>query len=277
MIRFDDQVVLVTGAGRGLGLAYARLLATRGAALVVHDAGVALDGTRADPSVADAAAAELRARGAVVEAAHDDLGTRDGCRATVAVALARFGRLDALVHSAGLALRAPVDEVDEEFWRRSTAVNLEAAFWLAQAALPAMRAQSYGRIVLTTSGHGLEPDSAVDDLAPYGAAKGGQFGLMNELVAVGRPHGILVNAVAPVAATRMYSRRPAPGERTPEQVAPGVVFLASRECTFSGVVLAAADGRFSLGGYQTGEAMDFGRDPVSPDEIAARFAKPFER
>jgi NAD(P)-dependent dehydrogenase (short-subunit alcohol dehydrogenase family) len=100
---------------------------------------------------------------------------------------------------------------------------------------------------------------------------------MNELVAVGRPHGILVNAVAPVAATRMYSRRAAPGERTPEQVAPGVVFLASRECTFSGVVLAAADGRFSLGGYQTGEAMDFGHDPVSPDEIAARFAKPFER
>ncbi len=276
MIRFDDQVVLVTGAGRGLGLAYARLFAERGAALVVHDAGVALDGSGADPTIADRVANDLRSHGARVEAAYDDLGTRNGCRATVAVAVERLGRVDALVHSAGLALRARVEDVDETFLRRSMAVNLEAAFWLVQAALPTMRRQSYGRIVLTSSGHGLETDSTVDDLVPYGAAKGGQFGLMNELVAVGRPHGILVNAISPVAATRMYSRQAARGERTPEQVAPGVVFLASRACMFSGVVLAAADGRFSLGGYHTSDETNFGRDPVSPDEIAARFAEPFE-
>jgi NAD(P)-dependent dehydrogenase (short-subunit alcohol dehydrogenase family) len=271
VIRFDDQVVLVTGAGRGLGLAYARILAARGAALVVHDAGVAPDGSGADPSVSDTVADELRARDARVEAAYDDLGTRDGCRATVAIAVERFGRIDALVHSAGLALRAPVEDVDEAFLRRSMTVNLEAAFWLVQAALPTMRRQSYGRIVLTTSGHGLEADSTVDDLVPYGAAKGGQFGLVNELAGVGRPHGVLVNAVAPVAATRMYSRTVAAGERTPEQVAPGVVFLASRECTLSGVVLAAADGRFARGAYRKSDEIDFGRDPVSPDDVAARF------
>lgn len=148
-------------------------------------------------------------------------------------------------------------------------MNLEAAFWLAQAAFPTMRSRGYGRIVLTTSGHGLEPDSSVDDLVPYSAAKGGQFGLMNELAAVGRPYGVLVNAISPVAATRMYSRATVPGERTPEQIAPGVVFLASRECTLTGTVLSAADGRFSLGRYVTAGEIDFGRDPVSPDEVAA--------
>jgi NAD(P)-dependent dehydrogenase (short-subunit alcohol dehydrogenase family) len=273
VIRFDDQVVLVTGAGRGLGLAYARLFAARGATLVLHDAGVAPDGSGSDGTVVDAAAAELRAAGARVETAYDDLGTRDGCRSTVAAAVEPLGRLDALVHSAGLALRAPVEAVDETLWRRSIAVNLEAAFWLVQAALPTMRSQRYGRIVLTTSGHGLDADSTADDLVPYGAAKGGQFGLTNELAAVGRPHGILVNAVAPVASTRMYSRAVAPGETTPEQVAPGVVFLASRECTFTAVVLGAADGRFSLGRYLPRNEIDLGRDPVSPDEVANHLRK----
>jgi NAD(P)-dependent dehydrogenase (short-subunit alcohol dehydrogenase family) len=274
VIRFDDQVVLVTGAGRGLGLAYARLFAARGATLVVHDAGVGLDGSGADRTVVDAVAAELQAGGAHVEAAYDDLGTRDGCRATVAAAVKRFGRIDALVHSAGLALRARVDEVDEEFWRRSMAVNLEAAFWLAQAALPTMQAQRYGRIVLTTSGHGLDADGTAEDLVSYGAAKAGQFGLMNELAAAGRPHGILVNAVAPIAATRMYSRTVPPGERTPEQIAPGVVFLASRDCTLTACVLDAADGRFALGRYRPGEQIDFGRAPVTPDEVAANLPGP---
>jgi NAD(P)-dependent dehydrogenase (short-subunit alcohol dehydrogenase family) len=234
---------------------------------------LAPDGSEPDRAVADAVVEELRGAGARAEAAYDDLGTGDGCRATVASAVERLGRLDALVHSAGLALRAPVDEVDEAFWRRSIAVNLEAAFWLVQAAFPTMRSQAYGRIILTTSGHGLEPDSSVDDLVPYGAAKAGQFGLLNELASVGRRHGILVNAVAPVAATRMYSRAAAPGKRTPEQIAPGVAFLASRACTLAGVVLHAADGRFSLGRYEATGEVDFGPEPVSPDEVAAHFGR----
>jgi NAD(P)-dependent dehydrogenase (short-subunit alcohol dehydrogenase family) len=155
VIRFDEQVVLVTGAGRGLGRAYARLFAARGAALLVHDAGVALDGSSSDPGVADAVVDELRAGGARAEASYDDLGTRAGCMATVEAAVDRLGRVDALVHSAGLALRAPGKDVDESLWRRSMAVNLESAFWLAQAAFPTMRRQAYGRIVLTVSGHGL--------------------------------------------------------------------------------------------------------------------------
>src|SRR4051794_745047 len=101
-IRFDGQVVLVTGAGRGLGLTYARLLAARGAHVVVLDAGVARDGSGGDPSVADAAVAELRAAGGRATAAYENLATAAACRALVERIGRELGRLDALIHNAGL-------------------------------------------------------------------------------------------------------------------------------------------------------------------------------
>jgi NAD(P)-dependent dehydrogenase (short-subunit alcohol dehydrogenase family) len=273
VIRFDDEVALVTGAGRGLGRAYALLLAERGASVLVHDAGVEADGSGGDRSVADAVVRQIRATGGTAEAAGDDLGTRAGCRAAVEATVERFGRIDALVHSAGLALRRGIEDVDESFWRRSLAVNAEAAFWLVQAAYPHMRERGAGRIVLTVSGHGLAADSDDDDLVPYATAKGAQFGLMNELAAVVARDGIRVNAVSPVAATRMYSRDAQAGTLTAEQVAPGVVFLASRACAFSGVVLRAAGGRFSVGTYRGTRGVDFGPEPATPDAIAERWVE----
>jgi NAD(P)-dependent dehydrogenase (short-subunit alcohol dehydrogenase family) len=271
VVRFDGQSVLVTGAGRGLGRAYAMLLAERGANVLVHDAGVAPDGSGFDRGVADGVVAEIRATGGVAEAAYDDLATPAGCESAVATAVERFGRLDALIHNAGLSLHRALEETDEESWSRVLRVNGEAAFWLVKQAFPVMRGQQYGRVVLTLSGHALYSDASSADLVAYAATKAMQFGLMNSAAAAGEPYGIRVNAMSPVAATRMFTREVAAGELLPEQVAPGAAFLASRECHVSAVVLRAANGRFSLGGYAVTEGIDLGREPATPELVAARW------
>jgi NAD(P)-dependent dehydrogenase (short-subunit alcohol dehydrogenase family) len=261
----------VTGAGRGLGRAYSLLLAERGANVLVHDAGVAPDGSGFDQTVADAVVAEIRAAGGVADAAYDDLMTREGCNGVISAAVERFGRLDALIHNAGLSLHQSLEATDEESWSRLLRVNGEAAFRLVKDAFPVMRVQQYGRIVLTLSGHALYSDASSADLIAYATTKAMQFGLMNAAAAAGEPEGIRVNAISPVAATRMFTREVPPGVLMPEQVAPGAVFLASRECHVCAVVLRAADGRFSLGGYAVTEESDFSREPATPEMIAARW------
>jgi NAD(P)-dependent dehydrogenase (short-subunit alcohol dehydrogenase family) len=268
-IRFDGQVVLVTGAGRGLGAAYARLFAERGAAVVVHDAGVAQDGSGFDPAVADAVVADIAARGGTAAACHGNLEDADACGRIVDFAARRFGRLDALVHNAGLVVFAGLAETEPTLWRRMLAIGLDAPFHLVRAAVPHMRRQGYGRIVLTTSGRALRAEDCVPGLIAYSAAKMGQVGLMVGLAAELRDSGIEVNAISPVAATRVL-RREAP-ELTPELVAPAVAFLASSACHESGAVVQAAGGRFAAARWDRGRPVDLGPTPASPEEIAARW------
>jgi len=267
-IRLDGQVVLVTGAGRGLGAAYARLLAARGGAIVVHDAGVAEDGSGFDPSVADAVAAEIIGAGGTAAACHDNLDSEGACARVVAFAVARFGRLDALVHNAGLVVFASLDETDCAVWDRMRAVGIDAPFCLARAAVPHMRRQGYGRIVLTTSGRAMRVEDCLPGLIAYSAAKMAQLGLMVGLAAELEGTNVRVNAISPVAATRVL-RRSAP-ELAPELVAPAIVFLASAACEMSGVVLHAAGGRFSAGWWERSRGLDLGPTSASPEEIALR-------
>jgi NAD(P)-dependent dehydrogenase (short-subunit alcohol dehydrogenase family) len=271
MITFRHRVALVTGAGRGLGAAYARLLADLGAAVVVHDAGVELDGSGGDPSVADAVVEDIRRAGGTAEAAHEDLTDPRAPERLVRLTVDRFGRLDALVHNAGLQVWSAIDDTPDEVWHRIRGVGIDAAFALARAAFPVMKRQGYGRIVLTTSGRAMYVDTSFKGLSAYSMAKGAQLGLMFALVAEGEPHGILVNAISPIAATRMYHREPRDGEMLPELVAPGVAFLASSGCAVSGIVLRAADGRFSCARWDLSPGVDLGRLPVSPDVLAARW------
>ncbi len=248
MIRFDGQVVVVTGAAGGLGRAYAEELARRGATVVVHDAGVGRDGTGEDPSAADSVAAALRNEGHAAEARSENLAAKAGCDALIGGVLEAHGRLDALVHSAGIVRYGPITETSEEEWRRMLAVNVEAAWWLARAAWPAMVATRHGRIVLTVSGYGLRAYDG-SDVTAYGVGKAAQLGLMNGLAGEGADLGIKVNAIEPIATTRIFRRGPAPGELTAAAVAPAAVALSARECPVSGVVVNAADGEFQVQRY----------------------------
>jgi len=227
-LSFAGQVALVTGAAGGLGLAYSRLLAQRGAHVVMQDVGAMLDGTGRDPQRIDHAVARLRAEGLSVEASHQDIQSRSPAAALVADILQRYGRLDVILHNAGWVEYQRIDAVDEDRFDHMMAVAAKAPLWLAQAAWSAMQAQGHGRIVLTTSDRALYPQYVQHGLAAYAAAKSAAVGIVNVLAAEGAAHGIVVNAVSPVAKTRMWGVEGEPDELHPEAVAPGVVHAAER-------------------------------------------------
>ncbi len=245
MIRIDDQVAIITGSGRGLGAAYARLLAGRGAQVIVHDAGVNKDGTGFDPNVAADAARRIHEAGGIAFPITEFLDSRENCRHLVEAALEKFGRLDILIHNAGWVAYQSVEELTPDFLQRAIKVNVEAPTWLAQAAFPIMKRQNYGRIVLTTSDRAIYQQYALSGLAPYAMGKMAQIGLMNVLAVEGKEHGILVNAISPVAKTRMWNVQDEPSDLRPDQVAPGVLYLASPECRESGFILRASNGQFT--------------------------------
>jgi NAD(P)-dependent dehydrogenase (short-subunit alcohol dehydrogenase family) len=264
-IRFDGQVVLVTGAGRGLGAAYARAFAARGASVVVHDAGVEPDGSGGDPAIANAVAQEIGGF-----ACTENLETEEGCRRTIEAALGRFGHLDVVVQNAGLVVWEELEQADRS-WERLRRVNVDAPFHLTRLAFGPMREQGYGRFVFTTSGRAMAMERTRPGLAAYAVGKMAHFALMIVAAAEGEPYGIRANAIAPAARTRMLTRPVEPGELEPEQVAPGVLFLASDRCAFSGRVLEAGGGEFDLARWTSGPEIDFGREPAAPEAVAERW------
>ena len=271
MIRFDDQVAVVTGSGRGLGEAYVSLLAERGARVVVHDAGVTLDGQGFEPAVADGVVHKITRAGGMAFPCYENIETREGCQRVIESALEYFGRLDILISNAGWITYTPLDEVTPELFARMMSIQIAAPFWLAQAAFPVMKRQRYGRVVLTSSGRALFAEYALPELSGYAIGKVSQIGLMHALNADGAGSGILVNTIVPVAATRMLRRQVAPQEMRPEQVAPGVAFLASQQCKVSGVILLANNGLFSTVRWQDSPEIDFGPEPTTPETIAEKW------
>jgi NAD(P)-dependent dehydrogenase (short-subunit alcohol dehydrogenase family) len=266
-VRFDGRVVLVTGAGRGLGAAHAALLAELGGVVIVNDAGLGLGGDGGDRALADGVVERISAAGGSAVASYEDLSVDGACERVVKSAIDRFGRIDAIVNNAGLLAWKTIEETDDELLRRMIKVSVEAPLKLSRAAWPAMKRQRYGRIVMTVSGRAMYVDASVPGLSAYSIGKGGQLGLMVALAAEGDSLGIRINAISPVAATRMYHGQAEPGELIPEQVSPGVALLASDCCDVSGIVLRAAGGRFSVARWQFGDDIDFGNEPASPDDL----------
>jgi NAD(P)-dependent dehydrogenase (short-subunit alcohol dehydrogenase family) len=272
-IRFDGQVAIVTGSGRGLGAAYARLLAQRGARVVVHDAGVTLDGKGSDTNVADDVVQEIARTGGIAVPCYENIESPHGCQRVIETALHHFNRLDILIHNAGWITFTPFEEMTTELLDRILAIQVKAPFFLSQTAFPVMKRQRYGRIIFTTSGRAMFKEHALPDLTGYAIGKMAQLGLMNTLAVNGEAENIHVNAISPVAATRMFRSAVAAQELQPEQVAPGVAFLASSQCTFSGVVLEASNGHFSTIEWKKSIGIDFGVEATTPEALAEQWSR----
>lgn len=271
---FEGQTVLVTGAGRGLGLAYARAVGQLGATVLVHDVGADSEGRGQDRTVAETATAGLRSEGLDAHPFSSAIDTQDECRALVRDCLGVRARLDAVIHNAGWVAYEQVEDLQEPSFDHMMTITAKAPLWLTQAAWPGMREVGYGRIVLTTSCRALYPQYVQKGLASYAAAKMAAVGIVNVLANEGAEHGIFVNAVSPVAKTRMWGVEGEPEDLKPEAVAPGVVFLASNACTEGGWVLRAANGQFHATRALEAEGVDYPRDlravtADSPSAVAA--------
>lgn len=243
-IRFDGQVAIVTGAGGALGRAYSRLLGERGATLLVNDLGVGLDGRGADADPARRLAVELRDAGVEAEASGHDVTDPDQVRAMVEQAVARWGRVDILINNAGTLRDRSFARMTDEDFRAVVEVHLFGTFHCTKAVWPHMQARGYGRVMLTTSHAALHGNFGQ---ANYAAAKMAVLGLMGALKSEGPRSGILVNAVAPVAASRMAAGSELAriaDQLDPDLVAAGVAYLVSPDCRDSGTVLAAGGGWF---------------------------------
>src|SRR4051794_8691236 len=197
----SGRVALVTGAGRGLGRAHAAELARLGAAVVVNDTGVGLDGADPDPTVAAAAAAGIRAAGGRAVADHCDVRGFAGAQSAVDRAVAEFGRIDIVVNNAGTLHGAGLEELTEAELRADLDVHAVATVATIRAAFPWLRRQRWGRIVNTISEASLHLHMA--DAISYSTAKAAVWGATMAAARAGRPHGITVNALSPGARTRM--------------------------------------------------------------------------
>ena len=270
MIRFDGRVALVTGAGKGLGRAYALLLAARGAAVIVNNRKREAAGEKGS---ADRVVDEIAAAGGKAVANYDSVETREAGERMVAAALEKFGRLDILVNNAGIDQHSALHNTTVEDFERVIAVNFFGSFYVTKAALPAMRAKNYGRIVFSTSSAGLY---GLHGLTAYSASKGALIAFMRALAQECARRDIRVNAIAPYALTPMTERQ---GVDTsllhgPELVAPLVAWLASEGCTANGETFIAGSGHFGRAWAVENAGVRLPADaPIAPEDVAARIAE----
>jgi NAD(P)-dependent dehydrogenase (short-subunit alcohol dehydrogenase family) len=239
---FDGKVAIITGAGGGLGRSHALELARRGALIVANDLGGSVDGTGSGTTAAQAVVDEITAAGGDAVANYDSVATPEGGQAIVQTALDRFGRVDIVINNAGILRDASFKNMGPDNVNPVLDVHLRGAFHVTQPVWEHMRAQNYGRIVNTSSGAGVFGNFGQTN---YGAAKMGLVGLTRVLAVEGAKDNIKVNAIAPVAKTRMTEDLlgPIADKLLPESVTPLVVFLAHEDCPVTGELYTLGGGR----------------------------------
>jgi NAD(P)-dependent dehydrogenase (short-subunit alcohol dehydrogenase family) len=246
-LRFDDRVVVVTGGGRGMGYSHCRELAARGAKVVVSDNGAGISGEGSDGSVAQEVAAEIVRGGAQAVAYTADLSTEEGARGAVRCAIDAFGRIDALIHNAGLSLGGVQFEDEQRaHLEKLLAVNVFAGWAMLDEAWSSMRAQRYGRVVLvgSTSMYGISRN------AFYSAAKAAYVAMAHCLAEEALGHGIRINVLLPSSGSRLAEAMPDSEFKhwiltslRPEHTSAVALYLASELCAVTGQSLTAAGGR----------------------------------
>lgn len=271
MSEFEDKVVIITGAGGGLGKSHALEFASRGAKVVVNDLGGSGDGTGAS-DMADQVVEEIRAAGGVAIANKASVSSREGAQSIVDDAVSEFGTVDILVNNAGILRDKSFKNMALDDWDIVMDVHLNGSAYVTHAAWPVMYAKNYGRIVFTSSSSGIFGNFGQ---ANYGAAKMGMLGFMNVLEKEGRSKNIRVNCLGPAAATRLINTIPGREEdldnpdpaRHPKLVTPAVLLMCSEDAP-TGRVIMAGNGRFSTAAIFNNEDLELGIDVTYEDLLA---------
>jgi NAD(P)-dependent dehydrogenase (short-subunit alcohol dehydrogenase family) len=270
-ISFAGKVAVVTGAGGGLGRAHALELARRGAKVVVNDLGGSLDGTGGNSAASEKVVAEIKAAGGEAIANGASVSDDAGVAHLVKQTMDAWGRIDILIANAGILRDKSFGKMELKDFEAVVNVHLMGTVKPCKAVWDIMKAQSYGRIVVTTSSTGLYGNFGQTN---YGAAKASLIGFMNSLKLEGAKDNIKVNAICPVAATRMTENLLPPAIQEmlkPEYVSPALAYLASEEAP-SGLILTAAAGVFAAARIEETDGINLGHTATAED-VAAHFAQ----
>jgi NAD(P)-dependent dehydrogenase (short-subunit alcohol dehydrogenase family) len=266
----QDRVIVVTGAGGGLGREYALALAKEGASVIVNDLGGARDGTGAGHNMADEVVKEIKDAGGRAAANYDSVAEPEGAENIIKTALDEFGAIHGVVSNAGILRDGTFHKMSFENWDSVLKVHLYGGYNVIRAAWPHFREQSYGRVVVATSTSGLFGNFGQTN---YGAAKLGLVGLINSLALEGAKYNIRANAVAPIAATRMTEDilpKEVLEKLTPEYVAPVVAYLCTEENPNSASVFVVGGGKVQRVALFQTDGVNFDKPPTV-DDIAAHW------
>jgi 3-hydroxyacyl-CoA dehydrogenase/3a,7a,12a-trihydroxy-5b-cholest-24-enoyl-CoA hydratase len=266
-LRFDGKVIIVTGAGAGIGRQYAHFFASRGAKVVVNDLGGSVKGQGASSAAADQVVNEIKAKGGVAVANYDSVENGDKI---VKTAMDAFGRVDVVINNAGILRDIAFQNMSEADWNIVLKVHLQGTFAVSRAAWNVMRNQNFGRIINTASGSGLYGNFGQ---ANYSAAKLGIHGLTLTLAKEGEKRNIRVNTIAPVAATRMTEtvlNKEMLNYLNPDNIVPLVAYLAHEECQETGSCFELGGGYIAKVRFERSQGVLFDL-PFTPEDVKSKF------